>query len=443
MPGTQDFENLIDDPGVRGVSYEPDQDQVVVLVEKKIPEDQIPSQELIRNRVPDHATDVVEVGEISAQPEYEPEIEAGAEAEGAEDHRGDQDPPVAGASEIQAGSTAATAGLLAEVTDPDADAAEWASSIEAGSSVRVSNAHVYGDSTDEFGNAVLQPSPYDGGGDDDAVGDFAGYVPLGDDYVDAAARACGSEAERDGLLNLAEEIEAVRREGYGDLKGGQVCKSGRTTGVTTGEVVATSATVNVGYGGRTITKRDQLITEAMSAGGDSGSPVLEGTPDDPGALVGHVFAGSDRISVINKAARVEARLGVRLETAEDQDHTSERNFEDYVEELLIEEYGEENVSRQHQFSNQRYADFLVFDYGNDRMLAYELENDSGSLVNGVGQAMIYAQSALEDFPRRGSAIPVLCFPAGHIDEEERKLYQRAGVVLREVDAPDDVDLSGV
>lgn len=438
MHSTHDFEHVLDDPGVQAVDYDADADQVIVFVTEKLDEDDLESERLIRERIPNHATSVVEIGDLTALPTYEPDVSS----EGAAGHRDPQDTPIGGASEIQAGSTAATAGLLAEVKSHQPGPAEWYSDIQAGDRVRISNAHVYGDSRDEFGHDILQPSPLDGGTDEDAVGTLVGCCPLDDPVVDTAARSCPPDADEDtGLLGLG-DVDGVRRDRYEGLKGASVVKAGRTTGITDGEIVATSATVNVAYGSRTLRKRNQLLTTGMSAGGDSGSPVLLGTRDDPGALVGHLFAGSSKVTVVNRAADIEDRLGVEF-TVGDQDHASERSFEDYVEDQLVAQYGEASVERQHRFSNGRYADFLVFDDDHNRLQAWELENDSGSLVAGLGQSLFYAQSALDEHPEYDGCIPVLCFPDGHIDDEERPLFERAGAVLSEYTIPDDVSLEGV
>lgn len=114
-----------------------------------------------------------------------------------------------------------------------------------------------------------------------------------------------------------------------------------------------------------------------------------------------------------------------------QEHESERAFEDHVEEQLVSHFSREQVHRQHRFPSGRIADFLVqTSYG---MLTWELENDSGSLVEGAGQALFYREAAEEEFPDNGSAIPVLCFPQNHIDEDERPILKDMGVVLREVE----------
>lgn len=124
-------------------------------------------------------------------------------------------------------------------------------------------------------------------------------------------------------------------------------------------------------------------------------------------------------------------------------HASEYTFEDAVEAHLNDLYGEPFVVRQHRFENDRVADFLVFDDDHGRMLAFELENDSGSLPNGVGQALFYAHSAMEEYDEYGGCVPVLCFPDGHIDDEERRILRRTGVILKEFAIPPGVELDGV
>lgn len=72
-----------------------------------------------------------------------------------------------------------------------------------------------------------------------------------------------------------------------------VRKSGRTTGVTDGVITLLNATVNVAYDTREGTKTarftGQVITQAMSQGGDSGSLVFDPTDNK---AVGLLFAGS-------------------------------------------------------------------------------------------------------------------------------------------------------
>lgn len=130
-------------------------------------------------------------------------------------------------------------------------------------------------------------------------------------------------------------------------------------------------------------------------------------------------------------------------TFESKDHVSEATFEDYVEVLISDRVGKDNVHRQFQFESGRTTDFLVFDDDHDRMEAWELENDPLSLISGTGQSIFYRHAALQEFPERGSAIAVLAFPEGHINEDERGIYEQIGVQLREIDVPDDVSIEGV
>ena len=86
-------------------------------------------------------------------------------------------------------------------------------------------------------------------------------------------------------------------------------KTGRTTHFTTGRVTTLNATVNVGYGGGKVTKFvNQIVTTDMSAGGDSGSMVL----DWQNRPIGLLFAGSSVATILNPIATVQISLGVRV-----------------------------------------------------------------------------------------------------------------------------------
>lgn len=115
-------------------------------------------------------------------------------------------------------------------------------------------------------------------------------------------------------------------------------------------------------------------------------------------------------------------------------HISEDEYCDYVESELEQEYGQENVERHYTFRSGREADFLVFDDQHKRMEAWEVENDSTALINGLGQALFYQQAAMaETFDT--SCIAVLCYPEDHIDEDEKEIFRRTGVQLRPIKGP--------
>ncbi|RMF81755.1 MAG: hypothetical protein D6737_04020 [Chloroflexi bacterium] len=78
--------------------------------------------------------------------------------------------------------------------------------------------------------------------------------------------------------------------------GMQVRKSGRTTDFTQGTVTLLNATVNVAYGPHTAQFRGQIITTVMSAGGDSGSLIVDANENK---AVGLLFAGSESATIFN------------------------------------------------------------------------------------------------------------------------------------------------
>jgi len=92
-----------------------------------------------------------------------------------------------------------------------------------------------------------------------------------------------------------------------------ITKSGRTTGVTTGKVIAINSTVNVSYGQcGTATFVGQVLTTAgLGDSGDSGSVVLEQGTNTP---VGLYFAGSALTGVMNPILDVYLALKVFVDS---------------------------------------------------------------------------------------------------------------------------------
>lgn len=210
----------------------------------------------------------------------------------------------------------------------------------------LSNNHVLANSNDaSIGDAILQPGPYDGGMNPaDKIAELAEFVPITYSssssscaVVNSIADVCnflteltGSDARLQAISvqtseNLIDAALArpvnpadVNNEilGYGAIAGTAegalgmaVKKSGRTTGLTTGEIEQIDVTANVSYGGDRVAQfSDQLVTGAMSQGGDSGSAVL----DNSNNLVGLLFAGSDQVTIINRIQNVFNILGLTL-----------------------------------------------------------------------------------------------------------------------------------
>ncbi len=163
------------------------------------------------------------------------------------------------------------------------------------------------------GDRILQPGPFDGGVfPSDTVATFERTEEIvfgasGYNLVDAAlARPTDSRNVTASIIGLAAPT------GVGQtLPLMNVLKVGRTTQVTAGVVLATNATVAVNFGAEGVAIfRHQIITTAMSAGGDSGSLLMDF--DLKG--VGLLFAGSAFVTIHNHLLDVQNTLGVELVT---------------------------------------------------------------------------------------------------------------------------------
>jgi hypothetical protein len=160
------------------------------------------------------------------------------------------------------------------------------------------------------GEDTLQPGLIDtgcNGANSNVVGDFAGnLVPLGSANVDAALSTARGNVDASGaILDIGVPRTTVQAASIGLA----VMKSGRTTGFTTGSVTSVSTSVSIQYqkgcnSGKkfTISYTNQIVTGAMSAGGDSGSLLVsnDGSPNPVGLL----YAGSGSTTIYNPAADV-------------------------------------------------------------------------------------------------------------------------------------------
>lgn len=161
------------------------------------------------------------------------------------------------------------------------------------------------------GEDTIQPALIDsncGTANSNLIGDFAGnLVPLGSANVDAAlstARA-GTVDATGAILDVGVPCSTIQAAAIGM----PVMKSGRTTGFTSGSITSINTSVSIQYqrgcntGKRfTVSFTGQIVTGAMSAGGDSGSLLLsnDGTPNPVGLL----FAGSTATTIYNPIQQV-------------------------------------------------------------------------------------------------------------------------------------------
>ncbi|MEX2300461.1 MAG: hypothetical protein WD733_05965 [Bryobacterales bacterium] len=179
----------------------------------------------------------------------------------------------------------------------------------------LSNNHVLANTNQaKPGDLILQPGAFDGGiYPSDAVATLERFEPIvfsfpnGYNLVDAAvARPIASRNVTSSIIGQVMPVGINQA-----FVGGLVIKAGRTTQVTTGVVLSVNATVIVNYGVGLAVFRHQIITTAMSAGGDSGSLLMDQNLN----AVGLLYAGSSEITIHNHIADVETALGVRPLTA--------------------------------------------------------------------------------------------------------------------------------
>lgn len=278
---------------------------VVALVREKLPRAALEPKEIVPREVDGVSIDVVEVGDLKAQQAPT-----------------DRWRPAPGGVSI--GHIQVTAGTLS-------------CAVRAQSGVRLvlSNNHVLANSNDaSLGDAILQPGAADGGSEPgDAFALLERFCPIefseepGSCSIARAVASVGNALAQ--LVGSKHRLEAVRANpqavnlvdaavarplddrslrddilGIGTVTGTtsaqlgmRVRKSGRTTGLTTGEISVLQTTVSVGYGpGRTAQFEDQIVTTPMSSPGDSGSLLVSG---DSLLAVGLLFAGSDQATIHN------------------------------------------------------------------------------------------------------------------------------------------------
>jgi hypothetical protein len=292
---------------------------VVTLVQRKISIDGLNPDDLVPRRVDGVPTDVVEVGELRAF----------------QTPRDRWRPAPGGVSIGHFRVSAGTFGVL--VRDRSS-----------GTRLILSNNHVMANSNDaQPGDAILQPGGADGGNiATDQSATLERFVPIifntqggqcnvASAYVgvgNALARFLGSSHRLEAVqmntqatnavdaavarpLNDADVLDEILVIGQitgttlGEL-GMPIRKSGRTTGFTTGEIVAIDATVTVNFGaGRSAVFENQFVAGPMSQGGDSGSLVVAG---DSQEAVGLLFAGSPQTTIFNPIQTVLDLLEVDL-----------------------------------------------------------------------------------------------------------------------------------
>jgi len=321
---------------------------IVVLVKQKVPGRVLEAQDMVPAEVRGIPTDVVEVGEIRFLG-----ARVGAADHGEENVSSTVGTPTSGSCArrlermrparpgVSIGHYQTTAGTFGAVV--------WDN--ETGGPFILSCNHVLANATSgrdgraRAGDPIVQPGAADGGTvERDRIAVLERFVPI---HMSGRVPACMASRAAEKAMNnwlratgTSARVEIVIRQfpfaantvdaalarplrpdsiepsilDLGELRGVTepelgmaVRKSGRTTGVTTGEITSVDTTVRVVYSGNvTAIFRDQIVTSPMADGGDSGSVLV----DAEVRAVGLLFAGSDRSTIYNRMTSVLDALGV-------------------------------------------------------------------------------------------------------------------------------------
>ena len=154
----------------------------------------------------------------------------------------------------------------------------------------------------------------------DVVADLSAFIPIlfktkgtmPSNAVDAAiAQVRVGKVDPTGFVM---DIGTLSSDTVAPSLGMAVKKSGRTTGVTNGNITAVSATIDVSLGsGKTARFVEQIVVGPGNfiAAGDSGSLMVEDVVANPRA-VGLLFAGSSTTAIANPIGHVLNAFGVSM-----------------------------------------------------------------------------------------------------------------------------------
>ncbi|WP_456402058.1 hypothetical protein [Hydrogenimonas sp.] len=255
---------------------------IQVYVEKKLPKSKLPKSQLVADAFDGIKTDVIEVGTVEAL-----------------SYRARVRPAQPGYSIGHYKITAGTFGALVE------DRCCKGIFI-------LSNNHVLANSNAaSYGDPILQPGRVDGGTyPADMIAKLHRFVPI---HFNNPRRYNLVDAALARPLDTRNVIASIVALGVPTgvdeaAPGMEVTKSGRTTQTTTGKVKGVNVSIRVGYGsGKVGYFRNQILTTAMSQGGDSGSLLLSKREK---RAVGLLFAGSSAVTIHNNISNVMMALNV-------------------------------------------------------------------------------------------------------------------------------------
>lgn len=258
-----------------------DETSLVVFVDRKVPETELDENERVPETVDldgdTTSTDVQQVGDVTIQAMVDP---VDRQSERTDRYR----PAPAGVSVAHPSVSAGTLG------SPALETAD-------GETVVLTNAHVAAPQEEASeDDPLLQPGPADGGDEDDDIGALSEWSDISPDEpntTDSALVAVDSDDIEPEILGIGPLADFGEPDVEGDE---EYVKSGRTTGVTTGDLRSRDARIRVGgYYDEPVVFEGVDVFGPMSAGGDSGS--LIGIEDDGFTATNLLFAGSDQSTI--------------------------------------------------------------------------------------------------------------------------------------------------
>ncbi|NLM97937.1 MAG: hypothetical protein GX175_10095 [Halanaerobiaceae bacterium] len=298
-----------------------EEEALIVLVKKKVPVSKISKKEIIPQRVQEYKTDVIEIGEVVFHQDRTKKLRPARPG-------------------VSIGHYKVSAGTFGAVVRDK----------KTGTPLILSNNHVLAnisngiDNRARKGDPILQPGTYDDGRTPgDIIGYLERFVPI---HSSEGRPDCGVAISiekavnfflhlfrnnynfrlfKDGETNLVDcavaktagdGLIASKMIEIGDVLGVtepeinmEVKKSGRSSGLTKGRIVAIEATLTVNMNETdTAVFEDQFITTPLSKPGDSGSLIL----DMNNNAVGLLFAGSEKATVCNRISNVLEKLSVKF-----------------------------------------------------------------------------------------------------------------------------------
>jgi hypothetical protein len=253
---------------------------VRVYVRAKAPRGSLSQNELVPDHLNGVPTDVIPVGDVAAQFPR---------------------PVRCGVSCGHVNITAGTLGCLVTKNGTD--------------QFILSNNHVLADSNSgSIGDDILEPGPLDGGKANPPIAHLSDFEPI--DFSGNANSIDAAIAELVNATDVDPEIDtigAVQQPPMPAALYQSVRKRGRTTLHTIGVIMDLAADIRVRYGTNIAQFEDQIavsgVNGAFSAGGDSGSLVVDAVTRRPVALL---FAGGTSTTFCNHISNVISRFGITI-----------------------------------------------------------------------------------------------------------------------------------